>query len=81
MRRKDEKAEEPVLPLFRDSGQSPPQRGGDVDTQRGLSGFLDYRDVLRASEEGLGWEDGWQGNVTTLPEPWLENDLGWAVPS
>jgi len=52
-----------------------------VDTQRGLSGFLDYRDVLRASEEGLGWEDGWQGNVTTLPEPWLENDLGWAVPS
>lgn len=29
----------------------------------GLSGFLDYRDVLRALEGDLGWEDSWQGNV------------------
>lgn len=61
MRRRDEKVEELVLPLFRVSGQSLLQRGGDVDTQKGLSVFLDYRDVLRALEGDLGWEDGWQG--------------------
>lgn len=54
MRQRDERAEESVLPLFRGSGQSPLQRGQNVDTQRGLSVFLDYGDVLRALEGDLG---------------------------
>lgn len=75
MRRRDEKVEELVLPLFRVSGQSLLQRGGDVDTQKGLSVFLDYRDVLRAGKM-VG-----KANVATLQESLLENDMGWAVPS